>query len=80
MLFHFDLNSQMLEYKISQQHNKHKISLLKLLQTFLKQISIELLYYVDIDHDKVMLEQIESTNIENNLDKEICFSKFWVLK
>jgi hypothetical protein len=60
-----------LVHKIEQQHNKHKAYMLKLVQTFLKQNPIELLYYVDIDHDKLMLEQRENINIEKNLDKMI---------
>lgn len=36
MLFDFDLNLQMLVHKNVQQHNKHKILLQELVQTFVK--------------------------------------------
>jgi hypothetical protein len=54
--------------------------MLRLVQTYLKQNPIELLYYVDIDHDRLMLEQIENINNEKNLDNVVLYHLFLILK
>jgi hypothetical protein len=69
MLFDFDLNSRMLVHKISLRHNKHKVSLHKLVQTFARHNPNVLLHFAGIYHSRSTLERIGNTSIEKNQDR-----------